>query len=361
MDVRLELFDPKNVTNEQWKTFHEFRKVYYDENSTDKPFIEDEQSQKMIISSSTIEDRKNLRYLMISGTEIVGRIYIGFFTEKSPSYDEKKHELDFEVEILRKARKQGLGTKALNKVIEIAKQNERTLILSHSDNDDGKAFLDKIGAERALITRENRLYFKDIDWQMVEKWEKESKEKNPNTELRFFNSVPEDIIDSFVKTANFAGNQDPHENLQTGKFILTPESLRKMEERIKSDGAIFEQAATVETDGTVSGLTFFIYLLGAEFLSQGLTAVLEDYRGHGLGKWLKASLLLHVRKYQKVEFIVTVNAEVNAPMLNINKRLGFKKHKEIIRYQISLDTISTYLESKNIVISKVSDINKTNR
>jgi GNAT superfamily N-acetyltransferase len=74
-----------------------------------------------------------------------------------------------------------------------------------------------------------------------------------------------------------------------------------------------------------------------QFIDQGFTGVRADARGRGLGKWLKAAMLLHVREiYPGLQTVITGNASSNGPMLAINKAMGFKQHRAGNEYQISL-------------------------
>ena len=52
--------------------------------------------------------------------------------------------------------------------------------------------------------------------------------------------------------------------------------------------------------------------------------------------------LIHDR-HPDIRFIATSNANVNAPILSINKRLGFAEHRRTASYQIGPDAISDYL------------------
>ncbi|NHJ26401.1 MAG: N-acetyltransferase, partial [Candidatus Lokiarchaeota archaeon] len=64
----------------------------------------------------------------------------------------------------------------------------------------------------------------------------------------------------------------------------------------------------------------------------------------GIGKWLKASMLLKIREeYPQVKIVTTGNANSNAPMLSINNRLGFKVHKESINAQITIEQLAEFL------------------
>ena len=112
---------------------------------------------------------------------------------------------------------------------------------------------------------------------------------------------------------------------------------------------VWKTAVTVESDGKVSGLTEMWYdPKKRTIITQNLTGVPKEYQGKGKGKWLKAAMLIHVKKeYPELEMVETWNATVNAPMIHINENLGFKVHKEVIVAQISTDEIDTYLSKYN--------------
>ena len=58
---------------------------------------------------------------------------------------------------------------------------------------------------------------------------------------------------------------------------------------------------------------------------QQLTAVARPWRGRGVGRALKAAMLRQVHQmHPEATVIGTNNAEVNAPILSINARVGFK-------------------------------------
>lgn len=81
---------------------------------------------------------------------------------------------------------------------------------------------------------------------------------------------------------------------------------------------------------------------------QALTAVARPWRGKGLAKAVKASMLHLVRqRHPAVRMIVTFNAEVNAPMLSINQRLGFAVHRRNSSYQFDAPTLQAYLARRS--------------
>src|SRR5438477_276233 len=75
-------------------------------------------------------------------------------------------------------------------------------------------------------------------------------------------------------------------------------------------------------------------------IEQQFTGVLPAARGRGIGKWIKAAMLLHVRElYPDAEWVVTGNAHSNAPMLKINRTMGFKAYRTGVEYQMTRDEL----------------------
>ena len=82
-------------------------------------------------------------------------------------------------------------------------------------------------------------------------------------------------------------------------------------------------------------------------VEQKLTAVAPRWRGRGFGKAVKAAMLRLIRdRHPDVRTITTSNANVNAPMLSINARLGFVEHRRTATYQIGRDALSDVLNRR---------------
>jgi hypothetical protein len=77
---------------------------------------------------------------------------------------------------------------------------------------------------------------------------------------------------------------------------------------------------------------------------QLLTAVARRWRGRGLAKGVKAAMMLLIRDlHPDIRFVTTSNANLNAPMLPINTKLGFAEHKRTALYQIGFPALADYL------------------
>ena len=105
-------------------------------------------------------------------------------------------------------------------------------------------------------------------------------------------------------------------------------------------------ARHVET-GKIAGYTDVFWRPSRpEVLGQGDTGVFPEYRNRGLGRWLKSAMAEKVlRELPMVEKIRTFNAEVNAPMLAINREMGFKHVQTFYDWQVEVDRVMGYLGS----------------
>ncbi len=80
---------------------------------------------------------------------------------------------------------------------------------------------------------------------------------------------------------------------------------------------------------------------------QGDTGVDPNHRDRGLGRWLKAEMLLRlIDERPAVRRVTTQNAGSNAPMLNINHALGFRCIEERPTYQIPLGEMKARVASR---------------
>jgi len=212
----------------------------------------------------------------------------------------------------------------VEKAKELEKESFQTVINLHS----GKKFIEHYGGIVAADRSRNRLYYKEINWKKMKKWCEQGKKRTKNVKIETFQDVPEEDIEEFVKAYTTTENQAP--DYETGDYQglkVTPESRRYFEQFHKEKGYTWVTKITREDDGTISGLTEIFYNQHMpHMIEQEMTGVLPQYRGRGLGKWLKAEMLFYIKEnYPSIVYIETGNANNNVPMLAINKNMGYKK------------------------------------
>ncbi|MFQ5978716.1 MAG: GNAT family N-acetyltransferase [Candidatus Heimdallarchaeota archaeon] len=353
IDIDIVPFNAQTASKDEWTCFLEFRRKRWAEHSPGDPIYADKlfrtwlreiEERDFVTEAHAVFETENPK------TQI-GVLRLAFYKEDSPSYkgNEKSCHV-FDLAVLRPYRRKGIGQKLLPLVWEFARKHDKPLVIGSTQEEDGKAFLRKMAAQEALDAVESRLYLNKVNWEMIENWAKEGPKRSPNSRIEFFSSVPEEIIDPYCEIFTETLNQAPRQDLQVGDDIMTPEFRRKLEEDFRKNKAQWMTLITREENGDISGLTEMNYHPERHnMIEQLLTGVQEKYRGSGKGKWLKALMLLKIRKeFPQVEIVTTGNATTNEPMLAINQRLGFKKHKEWIVGQISVEKIEGFLAKNGL-------------
>ena len=177
---------------------------------------------------------------------------------------------------------------------------------------------------------------------------------NPSMRLIIVTTIPDKHLESFCQLYTFGMNQAPRaEGL--GDQKLTSKAYRMREKRFLKENTTTETALVLDSSDKVIGMTE-LYFNGfiKNYLSQNLTTVVVEHRGQKIGKWLKASLLVHTsNKYPEVQFIRTGNALNNAPMLAINKQIGYEANKEWVDWQISFEELKGYVENNKKRIKNI--------
>jgi ribosomal protein S18 acetylase RimI-like enzyme len=335
-------FDALSAAEEIWDAYFRHMDEIMQEVNPDDPLLPREKRKALIISSYSNPYMKLYMFLLFPDDgfrDVTGRAAVFVETPHSPSYETNKHAADLNLSVSPECRRKGLGSLLLKRVAEelAAKEPVVSELRIAVVLESGKSFLDRLGGTVALENSENRLYLKDVAWGMVEDWAAEGARKNPCTSIKMVQSIPQEDIEEYSAVYTETANQQPFGDVPMD-VKCTPEQIRFIERENLQQGVTHTTMYSKESDGRISGLTEMRYLKEAGHkASQNLTGVRAQYRGRGLGKLLKAGMLLYIRKaYPGVKYVVTGNADSNASMLGINLKLGFKKHLSRKIYKLKL-------------------------
>lgn len=277
------------------------------------------------------------------GAEAVGRS-----TLEIHDTPDNRHLANVDVGVLSGYRRQGIGKRLLMPAVQAAEAAERTLLLGSTDSaiPAGEAFMERLGARRGMVARTNQLSLGNLDPALMRMW----REQGPRKEFElgwWEGAYPEAEIDA-ICALRAVMNTAPSDDLEVEDQVWTPEMVHQQQESLRKREidrrTLF---ARHRPSGELAGYTEVFYD-GAlpHVLQQGDTGVLPKYRGHGLGKWLKATMVEQVpREWPEVKFIRTGNANSNAPMLKINHAMGFRPYKDWTIWQVEVSKVKKYLSA----------------
>lgn len=336
VDDGLRLFVPSDETRDSWHRYCAFvQAMEREQRPEDSP-------KPAAITEANLrrEEPDTVRRLFVRDLDgtVTGELMLSFSRPESPEYPTNKHLLWAQGHLLPECRRHGIGHSWLPRVGETMDELGATVCTSFAELESGQAFLAWIGSRKVLSGTENRLELRSVDWAMVDRWSRiDSGFRLQLHEPR----VPEPLFGEFCPAYTQLGKGVPLEQMDEGDWITTPERMRDNYARMDAEGSAHLCLLAYDSEGIV-GLTEFVARpYEPELIRQELTAVLPRAQGHGLGKLLKAVLLLHVRKHHpQARWVVTENANSNAPMLSINERLGFRPYRAGGVYQITRDELN---------------------
>ncbi|MHA2028072.1 MAG: GNAT family N-acetyltransferase [Candidatus Kariarchaeaceae archaeon] len=341
ISYRIIKFDPKNATDDEWAKFFHLREKLHYEHTPDDPFYNhDVLKKRMAYDDPYVKSWRWLALLNDEYSTVIGYVFLNAVIEASPEYEENKHVSWAYIIVDKDYQRRGIGRELINVIIPKLKEYNRTIIQAWNEYDSGKAFARSLGGMLAYKNYENRLKFSEIDWEKMKRWVDEGKERAPGIRIRTFEDVPKEIIEEYVHIFTETANQAPLEDLE-GKDVVTPESRRFQEDRERYTGTKWITKISIETDNKISGLTEILYNPKESYvIYQELTGVKKEYRGRGLGKMLKAEMLFLIREqFPHIDHLRTGNAMSNAPMLAINKGMGYKENKRYETYKFKIEDL----------------------
>lgn len=339
-EIQIREFNTKTASEKEWQLFQQLFAPLWKEFYPEEPLFTVQDTKTVLSNFPDIWVRHFLVATIGDEKEFVG------FTDLSFRKNEDKAAF-IHVRVAKKVRRKGIAKILLRKTLEFAKKNERDFFTfsTMSSVVDGVEFARHLNMNLGLSTSYSMLNFKEIDIDLMKKWRSTLDENE--FEIGFWHyPYPEDEIEEYVKMENNFHRSVPLDDLDYEPKTVSAEELRQKMIAFK-EKSLEKPVVWVKDRKTkeFAGYTDVIVVLKRPFkIDQISTIVLNKYRRNGIGRAIKAEMILKLTElHPKAEYIMTANAKSNNSMLNINREMGFKHHVTMDYWQISLENLKKYL------------------
>ncbi|MFO7549753.1 MAG: GNAT family N-acetyltransferase [Acidimicrobiia bacterium] len=272
-----------------------------------------------------------------------GRVVAAGFVDAF-ELENNRHVVEVEIGVDAGRRRRGLGRALLRAVAGRAAELDRRLLIGDTDSSipAGDAFARTVGAESGLATLTNQVLLAELDLDLLRSWREHGEATATDFELAWYDGpYPDEAVGTMVEIVGVMNDQ-PRGDLDVGDFEFTAHDLRQLEMELTARGIErWTVAAIHRPSGRAAGFSQVYWNPTIPHLvQQGDTGVLPEFRGHRLGKWMKAAMAERIlRDRPGATCIRTGNAGSNAPMLAINHEMGFREYRRHTIWQVAIDAV----------------------
>ncbi len=298
----------------------------------------------MLAQSPSHERRP--RWFVMYGAAVVGAATLFLDDEDAANL----HLGWLDLGVLLGHRRGGLAKMLIRDVARHAQTVGRTTLMPHTNSliPAGAQFMRHLAAEPGLVEGVNELQMADLDVELMERWVAGGRAQSDRFELlRVDGAWPVEMIDEVVALYDVM-NDAPVGDLDFNDQAFTADHITEWAAELAARNiARFVLAVRDLPSGRLAGFTDLgVNPSFPDLGQQGDTGVFEEFRGHGLGKWLKAEMVLRLAAERpEVTRIRTENAQSNAAMLAINHAMGFRLHHEQTIWQVDVGDLLVTLST----------------
>ncbi|MGR4867914.1 N-acetyltransferase [Variovorax sp. LARHSF232] len=347
--VELQFFDPATATGAEWQRLHGYRRQRAAEDAPDDPVISDAEFETDLKTHRPLHQSQ--RILALRDDAIVGNLVLGFRRPGSPEAEDHADHIDVGGGVAAAHRRQGVGRTLAAGLVDFMALHGKSIATGTVHLPQGHHFMKIVGAACNFRKVQNRLPLSNVDWDALGQWASWTLSRDPRTVgLRWelhAGRVPMDVLAPLMGPLTVLINQQPLDTLDQPRIRYQLEGYETWYADMDRRGGEHLMVLLRDGDELAAVCDASWDQRFPDRLHQALTAVAAPWRGLGLAKAVKARMLLLVQqRLPQVQMVNTFNAQANAAMLSINRRLGFAVHKEEAIYQITRERLCAYLSPK---------------
>ena len=158
--------------------------------------------------------------------------------------------------------------------------------------------------------------------------------------MTFVDDIPDELLTSLCHVMNQLSLDAPTGEIELEAEATTPDTFRQRQGILSEMGITRYWTLAIDANGeTAAYTTLAVSDDLPDLVDQWGTLVLRGHRGHSLGLAVKAANLAAVEAACPERTRVnTQNAELNAPMVAINEKMGFRPVELALEFQRIVST-----------------------
>ena len=249
-----------------------------------------------------------------------------------------------QVRVAPELRRRGIGTAVLREILPTCRTEGRDVIVAGEirAGGEGEAWALSLGFARVEARVSQTLCVADTDpavWRVPP--------PDGFRAMRWTGRAPDEVVAGVARALTAIQDAPTGES----SFVWpewTVERVRAHEDEVRGRGSELHTVVAVhEAGGTVAGLTQIEIRDGLRDIGlQQSTAVLPEFRGHGLGRFMKATLMRWLTAERpRIAHVFTGTGADNAHMIRVNLRLGYVTAHTLVNLETGLGALEERLRS----------------
>ncbi|MCR6480465.1 GNAT family N-acetyltransferase [Variovorax sp. ZS18.2.2] len=341
-------FDPQQASAEEWAQALAFWRLRSEEDHPGEPQPDDAHTAQNVRQHTPLHVVHRVFVRDAQGL-VVGSISMGVRREGTPDYEAFEPFINVWGGVPQSHRRQGVGSLLLRELLALMDAQGKTTATFNVHLPESHAFLATIGATEKHRSMENRMAFAGLDEEALARWRADALAPAHGLRLEIHaGRVPFERLATLMAPLSALLEDAPTTGLSRPPMRYELEDFRAWYAEIDRRGGEHFLVLLLDGDEVAAVCDASWNRLYPDRMFQRLTAVARRWRGKGLAKGVKAVMLQLVReRHPEVVMAVTQNAEVNAPMLAINRRLGFAPHRHDAAYQIGTESLRAFLSTRS--------------
>lgn len=169
---------------------------------------------------------------------------------------------------------------------------------------------------------------KDLNYDLLNEWEKKITQMNSNIYYRIFNDMPENILEDYLDILKESLDDIPQEMIKVDNSVSSKYLKSEATYYIHSNYKIYYILLFNKNDeiiGFTNGIVNKKYPYNAK---QFMTGVKKEYRRNGHSKWLKPLFIKTIMEDKTIippKTITTGTSINNHPIIKLSKAIGMKQ------------------------------------